>query len=58
MIPVLKSNVLIKSKGGRHSVYVDGIKMDGVTNISIKYERGSVCKATIELLSPKVENNV
>ena len=58
MIPVLKSNVLIKSEGGRHSVYVDGIKMDAVTNISIEYELGCVCKATIQLLSPKVENNV
>lgn len=53
------NNVEIKSKGGRHSVYVGGVKMDCLRSVSVEYDFGELAIATIKIVmagaSTKVE---
>ncbi len=52
MIKPNKSNVQIISKGARHSVFVDGVQMDGVFSVVINYEHGELPVATIKAKIP------
>ena len=49
-----RSNVEIKSNGGRHSVYVGGVAMDFVNKVSVEYEHGELPIATITVTMPEV----
>ena len=47
-----KSNVEIKSNGNGYSVYVGGVAMDFVSNVSVEYSYGELPIATITVTMP------
>ena len=54
MVSMMKgSNVEIKSDGARHSVFVEGVKMDFVTKVVVDYTHGEIPTATIVVLMPE-----
>ena len=52
MINKCKSNVEIKSRGGRHSVFVGGVQMDGVFDVAVNYEIRELPVITIKAYMP------
>ena len=47
-----KSNIEIKSNGGRHSVFVDGVKMDSVFSVAVDYTILNLPVVTIKAYLP------
>ena len=52
MINKCKSNIEIKSRGDRHSVFVGGVEMLGVFDVAVNYEVTELPVITIKVKMP------